>query len=245
LHEELERHIGGIAKILSSQYEATGRSSSPTVLGHLREVFVAQLLNSFLPSTNEILKGDITDSTGSRSNQQDVVIYDRKTPKLQLIPGVATLFAEGVKATIEIKSNLTRQKFNEALTNVCSVKSLRPRINPLAVTANPGYIYCYVFAYEGPTDETIIRYYNDFKRNREWNNTEFFNNIPDVIYVLDGSIFYKNDGTIWARIESDTGEPVYYVKSEHPIARNKFFLHIALAVSKPDIYTIDWTRYFE
>lgn len=244
MHEVLKQHLRGVASLLSAYYQTSKTLHSPSVLGNLRELFVREVLHFFLPSVYEILGGEITDSTGRKSRQQDIIIYRRDMPKLQMIEGPALLFAEGVKATIEIKSNLTWEKFEEALTNVCSVKALKPCINPFAVGEKADYIFCYVFAYEGPSDKTIINY-NRFASIKNWTKEQFFENIPDALYILNGSLFYKNDGYIWKKTESNVGKQILYCKSDHPVATDKFFLHLAIALNSPDIFTIDWRSYLE
>jgi len=198
-----------------------------------------------LPSTHEILSGEITDSSGRKSRQQDVIIYRRDLPKLQMVEGPALLFVEGAKATVEVKSNLTWRKFEEALTNICSVKALKSQINPFAIGEKADYTFCYVFAYEGPSDRKIIEYYNKFRRRKNWTAQQFFENIPDALYILNGSLFYKNDGYVWKKAEPDDGEPILYCKSDHPVATDKFFIHLAIAISYPDIFTIKWDSYLE
>ncbi len=243
MHEGLKQYLRGTLSVLSAYYQASKTLRSPTALGNLRERFVREALHLFLPSTHEILSGEITDSSGTKSRQQDVVIYRRDMPKLQMIEGPALLFAEGVKATVEIKSNLTWEKFEEALTNICSVKALKPQINPFATGEKADYTFCYVFAYEGPSDKKIIEYYNKFRRKKNWTTEQFYENIPDALYIVNGSLFYKNDGYVWKKTERDDGKPSLYGKSDHPIAIDKFFLHLAIAISYPDIFTINWGSY--
>lgn len=239
----MQQYLRSVASVLRAYYDATKTLKSPTVIGDLRERFVREALYFFLPTTHEVLSGEITDYSGRTSSQQDVVIYRRDMPKLRLTEGPGLLFVEGAKATIEVKSNLTWEEFRRALDNVCSVKSLAPQINPFATGEKAGYIFSYVFAYEGPGDETVVEYYNRFKKERSWTEQDFFNMIPDALYILNGSLFYKNDGWVWRRLVRDDGTSALYCKSDHPVALDKFFIHLAIAVSYPDIFTINWQSY--
>lgn len=197
----------------------------------------------FLPSTHEILSGEITDYSGRVSKQEDILIYRRDTPKLTMTEGPGLLFIEGAKATIEVKSNLTWENFRDALSNIMSVKSLTFTINPFAVGEKADYIFCYLFAYEGPSDETMVEYYNRFRNENKLAEEDFFKMIPDATYVLGMSLFYKNDGYVWKKTMREDASSQLYAKSDDPIALSKFFFHLAIAISYPDIYTIDWKAY--
>jgi len=118
LNDKIQRHLKSVGAVLRAYYDATKTLRSPTVLGDLRERFVREALSFFLPSTHEILSGELTDYSGKTSNQQDVVIYRRDVPKLRVAEGPGLLFIEGAKATIEVKSNLTWESFRDALNNV-------------------------------------------------------------------------------------------------------------------------------
>ena len=244
MHELLQNHLRGLIRLLEAYYEISHTAGTPTLLGDLRERFIREILTFFLPSTYDISTGEITDYRNERSNQQDIVIYKRAFPKLQVIDGPAIFFAEGVKATIEVKSTLTYDMFSQACDNVSSVVNLKPKVKKFAVGEKSDYIFKYIFAYRGPAqDETVIEWYNRYKREKNWTDEEFYTNIPDVLYYINGSLFYKNDGYVFAKNENPDGSPVYYCKSEHPIAIDKFFMHLAIVLSYPDIINIDWAHY--
>jgi len=240
---KLQKHLESIISILSAYYDSSKTMESPTDIGGLREKFVEQFLKFHLPTIHEIQSGEIMDSSGRTSKQQDIIIYRRDMPKLAVSDRPTLLFAEGVKATVEVKSNLNWVEFQNAFENVCSVKSLQPKINPIATGEKAGYIFSYVFAYEAPKDEVLIEYYNRFARTKEWNNQKFFDNIPDAVCILKGPLFYKNDGWAFRKITREDGQYPLYVKSDFPTSFIKFFLHITQAVSFPDVYTIDWAPY--
>lgn len=243
MNEKIQQYFRSVASVLQAYHDSSKTMNSPTLLGDLRERFVREALYFFLPSADEIHSGQITDCSGRNSNQQDIVIYRRDMPKLKVTEGPGLLLAEGAKATIEVKSGLTWDHFRLALENVASVRLLSPKINPFATGEKAGYIFCYVFAYEGPSDETVIDYYNRYIREKGWTEQDFFSFIPDALYILNGPLFYKNDGYVWKKAIGDKGMSPPFCKSDHPVALDKFFLHLAIAVSYPDIFTIDWKSY--
>jgi hypothetical protein len=243
MNPKLLAHLNSIVPILSAYYDSSKTMDSPTDIGNLREKFVKEFLRFHLPTIHEIQSGEIVDSSGKTSKQQDVVLYRRDMPKLAVSEGPVILFAEGVKATVEVKSNLTWDEFQKAFENICSVKALQPQINPFAVGEKTGYIFSYIFAYEAPNDDTLIEYYNRFRREKQWSSEDFFKNMPDALCVLKGSLFYKNDGWAFTKTAGKNGQVPLYVKSDFPHSFIKFFIHITLAVSYPDIFTINWSSY--
>ena len=76
-------------------------------LGFAREHFVKNVLASFLPKSIIVGSGEIIDGNGKRSGQQDVIIYRADFPVITSMTPVNTYLAEGVIASIEVKSNLS------------------------------------------------------------------------------------------------------------------------------------------
>jgi hypothetical protein len=79
-------------------------------LGFAREHFVKTVLADFLPKSVIVGSGEIIDRNSKSSGQQDVIIYRADFPIITSLTPVNTYLAEGVIATIEIKSDLSTGK---------------------------------------------------------------------------------------------------------------------------------------
>lgn len=101
--------------------------SQSTDLGYSREHFIKEVLSSFLPKSVLIGSGEIIDGDGNRSNQQDIIIYKADFPVITSLSPVNAFLAEGVIATIEIKSDLSTGEphLHTAFKNVQKVLSLK------------------------------------------------------------------------------------------------------------------------
>ncbi len=108
-------HMNAIEQVLLAQSVAAQNAGHPNLRGGPREWFVHDFLRNHLPTILEIGQGEIIDENaianppiGSYRNQVDLVIYRRDLPKIIYSPNNAAFLAEGVKATIECKSKLTK-----------------------------------------------------------------------------------------------------------------------------------------
>lgn len=236
----LEKHVLSIPNILNAYYESSSSWQSPHDLGKLRECFIKNVLKFHLPSIFEITSGEIIDSKGNRSKQQDIVIYRRDFPKLSFSSDVSMIFIEGVNSTFEIKSSLNYNGFKRAVDNIISVKKLISKIQPLAVGEKAGYIFSYIFIYSGPSKEKLMEYFEQYLDENKYTKLDFYPIMPDAIYVLDKYLFYKNDGFVWKK----SGDEII-VHSNPKVAFSKFFFHILITATRSDIYSMDWGPYFE
>src|SRR5262245_20005326 len=109
-------------RLLTAAYEGGAGLSSATQ-GREREVFVQLFLAELLPTVHRFGSGDITDSSGSKTGQVDVVIEYPFLPSLHS-PGLERLYvAEGVAAVLEVKSDLSK-KWDEVRETAAAVKRL-------------------------------------------------------------------------------------------------------------------------
>jgi hypothetical protein len=83
--------------------------------GELKELFVSEVLNNFLPSQFDIGTGVIINHHGWQSNQIDIVIYDNRVlPPFIKKHNIGVYPAESVLATIEVKTWLTKPELKKA-----------------------------------------------------------------------------------------------------------------------------------
>jgi hypothetical protein len=90
---------------------AAGSASSSATRGREREAFIDSFLSGVFPSPFRWGSGDITDHTGARSGQIDVVVEYPFLPSFPIIGGdqERLYLAEGVAAAIEVKSDVSGQ----------------------------------------------------------------------------------------------------------------------------------------
>jgi len=100
-----------------------------SVKGYLREIFVSDVLNFFLPHHLGIGSGIIINHKGQQSNQTDIIIYDKRIlPPFIYGGGVGIYPAESVIATIEVKSYLRDSKAQELEEAEKSARKLHEEI---------------------------------------------------------------------------------------------------------------------
>ena len=98
----------------------------PTTKGDASEFQWLKWLKTYLPKRYTADKGFVIDSSGSISEQQDIIIYDRQyTPTLLDQEGVLYVPAESVYAVIEVKQELDREYINYAGEKIRSVRTLK------------------------------------------------------------------------------------------------------------------------
>lgn len=98
----------------------------PTAKGAESELNWTGLLKTYLPERYKISSGFVVDYEGNRSDQIDIIIYDRHfTPFI--FQGESTVFipAEGVYAVFEVKPDFTKANYDYAIEKLKSVRELK------------------------------------------------------------------------------------------------------------------------
>ena len=170
--------------------------------GLIREAFVREFLTENLSGfcgvgTGEIFHGGASEEESR--NQIDVVVHNKRYPKLPLSMGIDLFFIETVSATIEVKSRLTKDGVRSAAAAAKRIKNLAhflpQSFNPSGMVKNPRP-YSFIFAYEGPAKiETVLRWMMDVSLEDEFRLDDlkkakledryFFNHMfLDGIFVL-------------------------------------------------------------
>lgn len=120
----LEPRLDALHKMLMAGYYGSGELSSASK-GSERELFVNSFLSQIFPPSYRFGTGDVIDGYVQKSGQVDIVIeYPNFMSFPYLMGGPRLYLAEGVAATIEVKSNLVGQ-WNEALATAQKVKELK------------------------------------------------------------------------------------------------------------------------
>jgi hypothetical protein len=149
-NKHVENRLRSVQKALMESYLG-GKAMSSASRGGERENFVSKYLRQVLPPPHRTGSGDITDWTGAKSGQVDVVIEYPFLPSLALLGGRESLYlAESVASVIEVKSDLLRQ-WKEVERTARAVKKLvRPGLTTLLPRADlPSRIPVFAVGYKG------------------------------------------------------------------------------------------------
>lgn len=111
---------------LVAQYEMSKVIGHSATAGTVRERLIHDFLESHIPEMTSAVSGVIIDSQGRRSRQQDIVLMLKSMPRLRFNSGHDMIFHEGVVATIEVKTNVSKSVLLEISKNISSVKRLDP-----------------------------------------------------------------------------------------------------------------------
>lgn len=172
--------------LLLSEYERSKLQQASTNLGNNRELFCNVFLSRVLPARLKVCKGEIWDGQGHKTGQLDTIVVRDDTPSLTFGES-NTYLAEGVFSVIEVKSNLSRQKLQEAIETLAPVTSLAIYQEGLSILGGPPEtilerpLRC-VFAYEGATWKTLI---NEIEKQNGWG-------VIDILCVLNRGVLVRN-----------------------------------------------------
>lgn len=204
LHHDLGKHLMAVMQGLLANYRTTSAYGHRVGRGDSRENLIRDWLRSFLPRNLNVKKGEIVDHRGVRSPEFDIIIHlDSTAPQFFSTPERSVIPVEEVLAVIEVKTNLTRDALEEFSRNLQSVGELERRFLPAPLTSmlgtlrgdesaavppitvpascpalvplGVGPVMGMMFAYEGPTDETIDGYVDQGAFYRWF----------DFVYLLD------------------------------------------------------------
>jgi len=156
----LLKRLEGIQKELNSRYDGNTYGSNATK-GKEREDFINLFLSKILPSQFRFGSGEITDLSGNISGQVDIVTEYPLLPSItfpETNANTRLYLAEGVAASIEVKSNLNKQ-WNEVEKTSENIKKLRRRFSNTSGMA-PQQIPLFAVGYKGwktvkPLEEKI------------------------------------------------------------------------------------------
>jgi hypothetical protein len=122
--DEFSTRLAGVWRSLIALH-AGGAAMSSASSGREREQFVDEFLRKVLPPAYRIGSGDVIDSFGQKTGQQDVVVEFSFLPTLPAIAGKERLYlAEGVAALVEVKSNLAKD-WEDVKRRASAIRNLR------------------------------------------------------------------------------------------------------------------------
>jgi hypothetical protein len=110
---------------LKAELRAGELIDHPGAKGDVAELDWVKALNDFLPARYQVAKAFVIDSKGNRSEEIDLVIYDRHfCPLLFEAGGRSFIAAESVYAIFEVKQSLNREHVIYAMKKAASVRAL-------------------------------------------------------------------------------------------------------------------------
>ena len=103
-NQHVFQRLSGLQTILNGIHQSSVGLSSATIGGE-RAAFIDQFLSKVLPPIYRFGSGDVTDSSGAKSGQLDVVVEYPFAPSLPTVgSGQSRLYlAESAAAVIEVK----------------------------------------------------------------------------------------------------------------------------------------------
>lgn len=176
----------GLQTILNGVRQSSAGLSSATT-GSERAAFIDDFLSKVLPPTFRFGTGDVTDPSGAKSGQLDVVVEYPFAPSLPTVgAGQSRLYlAEAVAAVIEVKSNLAKQ-WPETLRTANALAAVRKRYAAAITTGAPlsPAIPLFAVGYTGWTTQDTIQ--------------SHFQGAPNIFgaLVIDPGLYVSRSGLI-------------------------------------------------
>ena len=180
----LPDYMRDISRDLLEQSNRIARDIDHAVAaGEAREEAAREVLSDFLPEAYGVDRGFIFASDGNRSNQTDLIIYDKLWSRPMYGQNNSKFFAvESVYATIELKTNLDRSDIQDACEKASRFKKLkRDWTNVYKVPAVKESL-CILWAFNAPSTLTAVD--NLDSEFMKWPNLEQ----PDMV-IVPGKFF--------------------------------------------------------
>jgi hypothetical protein len=195
----IQNYATSLIRGLIEKSDSIKKIKHKSLKGQLRELFISEILESFLTNQFDIGSGTIINQKGDESNQTDIIIYDNRIlPPFIQQQSLGVYPAESVIATIEIKSNLTK---NEILKSESDAKILKEQIyNPMSSTSRDYEIFkpiCAILGFYG----SGVNQLKNLKEGKSWlrNNIEFLT----FIGLINKYSWIKMAATSWTGKLSD------------------------------------------
>jgi hypothetical protein len=231
----LKTYCANALKVLIAQFDASSALTHGSSLGSIREQAIRDFLESHLPSLVSVVSGQIFDSSDARSTQQDVILTLKSVPRLPFASGIDLVYADGVVATIEVKSSLSGPVLKSIGDGIRSVRALTPAIfgtTSLSVVHMwpPARILSAVVTYAGTSLDAlqaVLATMGDSAR-------------PDLVLDLSKGLLVQNHGLLVQK-QGDT----HYLLISDPAEGFMFFLTFLTEITGTmGARGINWRTYF-
>lgn len=196
----IKRYSTAIIEALASKISASSPLSHRLTKGELREVFVTNILGSFLTRQFDIGTGIIINQKEEQSNQTDIIIYDNRIlPPFIKEQHIGIYPAESVVGVMEVKSNLNKKAI---LDSEDSAKKLHE------VIYNPSSSIYGDYGYAKPLCTTVgfygrgLRELGDPEKGKHWLESNVQYNFALCLIGKHSWIKLKDRG--WSRSTNNT-----------------------------------------
>lgn len=174
-----------------------------TVIGNERELLIEGLLKRALPSNIRYGSGVIMDSSGYKTGQVDIVLECEHSFSLPITSGKQRLyFADTVAATIEVKSDLNKQKSEAFQQNDSIQKLFRKKQTDKFIDRKEYFVPSYIVAFKGAKEETIEKWvYQECREKQQHYPTGILCLEPAYFFAFEpdgGTMISRGDGAIFA-----------------------------------------------
>lgn len=152
--------------------------------GKYREYLVKKILSKIVPSKYAITNGFVIDSDNQKSDEMDIIIYDKSYVSPFFDETYTVVPIESVIAVIQVKTTLTQKQLKNAIQNLNSIDSLNSKIGGKIISANGGQIMeekRYVAPYK-----IIVAYKSTIAKNHNFSNEMKSINL-DMLYIVAGN----------------------------------------------------------
>lgn len=194
---EIKNIFNLISQKMMAEFNISAEFNHSGVKGDYREDALKKFLeNGKLPKQYKLGNGEIISSYSQTSKQTDLIVYDNnKSIIFQASESIQIYPIETIYGVIEIKSKLSKQKLNEGLENIKSLKEMHsPSIisKKLGTSSTISYgntpPFGVIFAYD--LDGNSL---NSLEANlREWCSKHPASVWPNMICILNkGLILFK------------------------------------------------------
>lgn len=224
----INEHFSAIEKTLLAAKEIQETVGHSLHKGTPREAFVRGFLQDHIGTRFGIGTGEIIDCLSKSKaprNQIDIVVYDDAYPRLSLGGGISSFLIESVRATIEVKSTLTKEDLINSAIAGENIKNLVNLPGGERLNLPPRR---FVVAYSGPKNiDTVFGWLVQHYKNAALHPSKYSaqcesyahgeGEIPREVYrssTLDG-IFILGMGFVLFDGFSFTLGPVYANPKSH------------------------------
>ena len=175
----LASHFERIQRRLMSEGDAAKSFGHGLNRGMIREAFIREFLAQNISDIWGIGTGEVIHKGSAAEevrNQIDIVVHNKRFPKLSFATGIDLFFIESVSSFIEIKSDLKKEDLRKTAATAKKIKSqadFAPRRFYLPEYSRSEVRkprpYSFVFSYDGPKKiETVRRWMMDIAKENDY-----------------------------------------------------------------------------
>ena len=204
----LRSHLNAIEAVLLAQSNTASNAGHPNLRGGPREWFVRDFLSNHLPANLQVGQGEIIDPSsvpGTDLNtyrpQIDIVLNRKDVPVITLSENDSIFLAEGVMATIEVKSRLKKYgkgSLEKACETTVKLKKLERNLSTSGMGGGswPEHIVSYIVSFDGPAKiDTVAKWLPQIRNNLQCTPAE----MPEMIVILGKGVVFRIDA--WPTIK--------------------------------------------